>query len=375
MAEEHRRNIVWNSVDNLILDTANPRLPASIKRKRNSQQLIIDWLLRNASVLELMESIGAQGYFEGEPLLVTPEGAPEGSYVVVEGNGRLAACMLLRNPGLAISRKQSVATNAEAALPGKIPGAVPCVVFAKREEILTYLGYKHITGVNEWDALQKARYLDQIRITKFPDLEKSEQYRILAREIGSGKRSDYVAKLLTGLKLYDIIESEDFFGLKGVEEDTLSFSLLTTALSYKSICKFLGLKNASDEEADELNIGHLRELTAWLFEQGVAGVTRLGESRNLRSLAAVVEHDDALREFRKGSPLDEAELRTSAPAERFRSALASAKADIVRALEAISLIHNTTDDDIATIKEIHERLRSVNAVALSKLSNANDLSL
>ena len=71
------------SVEQLQLDPENPRLPSAADDHRNELS-IIQWMVRNENMVELMGSIGAQGYFPGEPLLVVEDRARVGRYFVVE---------------------------------------------------------------------------------------------------------------------------------------------------------------------------------------------------------------------------------------------------------------------------------------------------
>lgn len=83
-------------VTNLILDSKNPRLPKSMSNK--SEKEIINFLLSDASLIELMLAISKNDFFEGEQLLVVPDEGDK--YLVVEGNRRLSAVKLLHNPEL-----------------------------------------------------------------------------------------------------------------------------------------------------------------------------------------------------------------------------------------------------------------------------------
>jgi len=86
------------------------------------------------------------GYFQGEPLLVVPSKKRDG-YDVVEGNRRLTAVKLLGNPSLALIRQKSVQRIRREAR--HKPTELPILKFEKRDEILDYLGYRHITGTKE----------------------------------------------------------------------------------------------------------------------------------------------------------------------------------------------------------------------------------
>lgn len=83
----------------LELDPDNPRLPAKAGK---TQEEMLDYLARETGMQELMASIGTNGFFEGEALIVceTDDTNNSGIYRVVEGNRRLAALRLLQKPDL-----------------------------------------------------------------------------------------------------------------------------------------------------------------------------------------------------------------------------------------------------------------------------------
>ena len=282
----------------------------------------------------------------GEPLLVVKEG-DSGKFRVVEGNRRLSTVKLLVDPTLARIRKRAVAQASASAR--NRPDALPVVQFEERSEILDYLGYRHITGIKEWDALQKARYLAQLVDTLDPELETLEKHRALARQIGS--RSDYVARLLTGYAIYEVIEDQAFFGIRELDEEGIQFSVLTTALSYKNIAEYIGLETGADVELDELRISRLRDLVAWLFEKE-QGVARIGESRNLRLLNLVVANEQALNAFQRGSPLEKAVDLTGEPNEVFRTAILAARQSLNNANSKVHLVEGVVENDATVLHEI-----------------------
>lgn len=361
------RSVQNVALENLILDPKNPRLPPNVQNGKEED--FFEYLMKSADVLELMGSISSRGYFSGEPILVTKEDAPEGRYIVVEGNCRLTACKLLNNPGLAVKRKKSVAEIAEQAI--YTVNELPCVVYKTRDEILDYLGYRHIKGAHSWDSLQKARYLDQLKIRYTSEYKGQELYKHLANSIGSGKRTDYVAQLLSTLNLYNQIDDNDFFDT-GLNEGDINFSVLSTSLSYKPICKYLGLENSKDIEGHNLDIKRLENLTKWLFEKNKEGITRLGESRNLRSLSAVVEHEEALEQFIKGESLDEAKNWTTLPRENFIISVQESKAALRRALAVIHRVPKTSYDDIAELKEVGQLLKGLADQVKGKIPREDD---
>src|SRR4051812_36555816 len=80
-------------LDRLRFDPENPRFPTSLDG--HDRAAVLTFMIQDANLLELMASIAGQGFFPGEPLLVSANEEDPGTWLVIEGNRRLAACMLL----------------------------------------------------------------------------------------------------------------------------------------------------------------------------------------------------------------------------------------------------------------------------------------
>jgi ParB/Sulfiredoxin domain len=354
------------SVERLLFDPENPRLPSTING--HDEQSVIDWMLRDATIIELMASIGERDYFPGEPLLVAPVPDKEGFYEVIEGNRRLTAVKLLLNPSLAIIRSNAVQLVSDAA---KVkPASLPVIIFPHRNGIINYLGYRHITGIKEWGSLAKAKYLKQLLET-VNDQSQDEQYKTLAKIIGS--RADYVARLLAGLAVYKEIAENAFFKIRNLSEESVNFAVLTTALNYSNIAEFLGLKSGTDASLEGLDRSRLGELTSWLFEKNSEGKTRVGESRNLRQLSAVVANEQALKSFTSGTPLSTAYILTDAPTDIFRAVLAAAREHLQTAQIQIHRVNHPTESDVDLLKEIQTMARDLRVLVSQRIIDAEDI--
>ena len=79
----------------LEFDKENPRLPTSVRNQDEAS--ILNYLATETSIENLMTSIGENGFFPGEAMVVTPHNS---KYTVIEGNRRLAALRLLQDPTL-----------------------------------------------------------------------------------------------------------------------------------------------------------------------------------------------------------------------------------------------------------------------------------
>ena len=87
-------------VEQLRLDPENPRLAG--ESRSMTDEAIVARLYRAAELDELLQSITANGYMDIEPLVVISDPASRNDkLLVLEGNRRLAALRLLREPALA----------------------------------------------------------------------------------------------------------------------------------------------------------------------------------------------------------------------------------------------------------------------------------
>lgn len=310
------QKITFLLTTDLHFDPENPRFYRLNDASSDSE--IIEEMLDDEGVQDLMLSIGQKGYFEGEPLLVTNV---HGKLIVIEGNRRLAATKLLNGQIDPPKRRAASIKLIRDEVEQIPPTELPCIVYATRREVLRYLGYRHITGIKEWDSLSKAKYLAQMRDDFYPSLLKQQQLKALANDIGS--RPEYVGKLLTALSLYLAAKEKKFFGLPIRAED-IEFSYLTTALNYNPIWTWLGLANRTDIEMSGLEEKNLKKAFAWMFAKDQMGRTILGESRNLKMMASIVESEDAIEVLMETGRLSEAFLFTDGPQTALQTAMEQA---------------------------------------------------
>ncbi|EKN3848292.1 ParB N-terminal domain-containing protein [Yersinia enterocolitica] len=321
---------------NLDFDPENPRF-YRLNERAGSDSAVISEMLEDESVHDLMLSIGEQDYFAGEPLLIVKKG---NKHIVVEGNRRLAAVKLL-NGELSPPPKKSkgvISIQDEAKFK---PTSLPCLVYDNREDVLRYIGYRHITGVKEWDSLSKAKYLKELCETFYKKSSKNNILKSLAKEIGS--KSYYVGLLLTALKLYEVSNDNDFFNLN-MDESDVDFSYLTTALGYSHITEWLGLEDRKDYDAVNLNEENLQHLFSWCFVRDQQGRTIIGESRRIKELATIIANDTAVANLIKSSSLDEAFLYTNGQEEALEKALEQAESKVRVVWEMLLVTKKFTEE-------------------------------
>jgi hypothetical protein len=362
--------ITYLSIDDLIFDPENPRLPQSLRKRKGEKTYeneVIEWMMQYENIIELMGSIAEKGYFPAEPLLVVKSGD---KFEVIEGNRRLTAVKILNNPELTVKRKNAIQ---EIIVEAKvdIPNQIPSLIFDSRDVVIAYLGYRHITGVQSWDSLAKARYLKQLLAT-LPDTPLNEQCRSLAKIIGS--KTNYVKLLLIGVDIYENIEENDFFDIPELSDENFQFGVFYTAIGKNNIGAYIKVDFTAENPLENLNIESLKDLTTWLFKKNSEGFTRLGESRNLNLLNKILDrtYPKALEAFKEGRPLDDAIKLTDQASEVFTNSINEALNNLETAREYEHLINETTDSQLSILKEINLLAISLHKLLKVKNEESND---
>lgn len=307
----------------LHFDHQNPRLAEFSFDSETLESEILETLWVAMDVRELIQSISASGFFPHEPLIVAIEG---GKKIVIEGNRRLAAVKVLRDPELATANDWQVDVEILAAKKHDLE-RLP-VVFSKRNEAWRSLGFKHVNGPQKWSSFAKAKYIANVHRTY--DIGLSD----IAQQIGDRHRT--VERLYRGLIVLEQAERARVFDFKDRFRTRFAFSHLYTGLGYDGIAEFLGIE-AENVDAQEPvpndHIERLRELLLWLYGSKKEPREPLVRSQNphLRQLSSVVTNIQAVTLLRDGRSLEEA-LEISRPSsEVFEEALLRTKTELQRA--------------------------------------------
>lgn len=344
-------------IDQIEFDKENPRLPTTVSTKERD---IIKYLAAKTGIEDLMISIGENGFFPGEAIVVTP--AEDDKYTVLEGNRRLAALRLLQNPD-SMGNRRSI-TNASKGAKNK-PTKIPAYVVNSRDDALQYLGFRHISGVQRWDPLAKARYLKLLfeQASGKPE----ERCREVAREIGS--RRDAVRRNLDALAAYEAIEGRNFFDIDALNEGSFQFGVFYTAIGDAEIASFVGVRGEDGSSTHPianpkaLKEKPLRELTEWMFKKDSQGSTCLGESRNIPKLSAVIGNSNALEKLRQDGSLDSAYSATIDNREVFLQDITLAIDHLEQAKDhlkqANSKLYSLSSDDQEAVESVQEAMNAL----------------
>ncbi|TVT33077.1 hypothetical protein [Marinobacter vinifirmus] len=380
MSQDHE--IQYVDIDDLLLDPRNPRLPESIER---TEREILGYMASQTSIEDLVSAIAQNDYFAGEPVIAVPHPASseqEGSddsqkYVVVEGNRRLTAVKILQDidiiehPGL---RLREIYDNAI-----HRPSSIPVIVRASREAVIPYLGYRHITGVKEWEPLAKARYIYDLFILSNESDSPEDRYRFVAKQIGS--RYDHIKRNLDALAAYRVIEENGYFGIRGLSESSIKFGVLMTAINDSNIGRYVGVCEEDDHgdfypvhpiiNHKVINVRNLHQLCRWIYEKKENGKSVLGESRNIRQLSHVLKNEKATKILIDGASLEYAHRQTEGVTEDLKQSLYEAEALISQAASVVA--HVRYEDELLELaRSMRENIKLIGNTLKDKQRQASE---
>ena len=250
-------------IHRLKMNSSDDRFPKSFRRQNPNEKQLIEYMLQDESIIELMLSIGQNGFFEGEQLLVVE--STDNTYRVIEGNRRLTALKLLQNPDLSSVFKSKIRKVIEET--NECPTEIPCLSFENEDEIHKRIGFRHITGIKEWRLLERARYLNNIWENNYKDLSVNEAARTLAKNVGSTK--DYIKRVLLAYELYKVLEDANFYNIRGLDDDSsfyLNYYVDCFQNSRGKIQEWLKIDKNSDKPLEGLD----EEATTAFFSNRVS---------------------------------------------------------------------------------------------------------
>lgn len=342
-------------VGDLFLDPRNPRL-AEVSNT-GTQASILKVMEKEFELQPLVDSMYKNGYFWEEPMVAVREPLVETKgklvVVIIEGNRRLAALkLLLSDPN----------TYPEKAARDRL-AKIPVLVRDHREETLAFVGFRHITGIKQWEAAAKAQYaLGLVKGGHSID-EISQVIGDKTRDIGRWIRTQSLVETAGEHGLHTTDAARSFF-----------FSYLLTATDAPATKKWLGLElDPNRGTVQSVNAERLRELWTWLYgSKEKRQVSVLSESRQIHSLNRILANPSAVKELQASGNLERAfaytKSREAYVAEVFGS-VRSKLQDLLAIVAAGGVLEATAANRSAVrlAKEEFEKLSNVLKTLRDKL--------
>lgn len=305
-------------VKHLLLDHNNPRFGNPSDRQA-SQVQVLDRIVDTFGVRDVLSSLAVNGYFPAEPL-VGRRTDDQDQVIVVEGNRRLAACLIILGDARAANQRNKTAESSQTWKENGSPqiDPVPVLVLEADQDparVLSYLGVRHIASAQPWDSYAKAAWIAKV----------VEENDLPVEQVSTsiGDRSRIVARMLEAYYLVQQLQGTGRFN----PEDSIRsgrgsvtdypFSWVYTILGNVAIRRYLGFGERRPE-ADPLTEDKLdrgREvMTAMFGDRSEGRSSAVRDSRQLGDLARAFADPRKAKMLREGNSLDEIEL-VSRPAD------------------------------------------------------------
>lgn len=212
---------------------------------------------------------------------------------------------------------------------------VPYILADSRKDVQAYLGFRHVTGIKQWDPAEKAEYISEL-------IESGLTYKEVTELIGSkisSVRHSYVS-----FRILLQMDEEKRIHVPSVEK---KFSVLTLSLRTDGVQSYLGVKMLLDPDKAKRpippsKINHLVKFALWLFGNNEKGIDPIiTDSRKIEQFGKVLQSTKALQYLEK------------TPSPRFQTAYRIAGGDAADVAdyieqacfqleEALGVIHHVT---------------------------------
>ena len=341
--------IEFVALQNIKLDPHNPRLGRSLDGTILSQDEIYD-RMKDWSLEELATSFMESGFWAHEAVLCVEEDLNgEEALIVVEGNRRIAALKRLKRTfdGEETSKRWLEIIAGEAR-PDKMFDNVPIIIVESRREIISFLGFRHVTGIKEWAPPEKAQF-----IAKMIE-DGGLSYRDVMRRIGSKTptvQRNYIAYCI--LRQMDELEDIE---VRNVED---RFSVLFLSIRTPGVRHFLGIDAKFEAEPADVSppisddhIESLVEFSKWLFGNAETSPV-VSDSRQIEKFAKVLASTEGLAYLRsvKRPSLEKAFIVSGGDQEEVYELISTAAYSLQ---EALSTIHFYKNDE--RLKELSKKM-------------------
>jgi len=192
------------AVASLHLDPKNPRLGREVLA--TAPREIIQYLFEHDKAMEVAESIATRGFFANEPLLAVRE---NGKLIVVEGNRRLAALKVLREPGLLEGPKQRQAERFSRRIASQLIATVPVTIAPNRRSTDRLIAGRHIgTPVLAWEGENRASFILDKLEEGYDNEELRDELGFSLADIQKARQTRAIADMARSLELPEEVKAK-----------------------------------------------------------------------------------------------------------------------------------------------------------------------
>jgi len=342
-------------LDQLLLDPNNPRF-SELGEELNSipETRFVEEKVQSSTkekmkssifdVSELKDTIKTVGFLPMDRIVVrkwkSAIAEQQERYVVIEGNRRVTALKWLID--LHDNGKE---TFSEEQLENftRLDALLLDDKLAPETATLILPGLRHVSGVKEWGAYQKAKAVHALRKAGLSPQEAAQSLGLSTRASNTSYRCF--------LALEQMRSDEEF----GEFAAPKMYSYFEEAFKRPDVKLWL---NWSDENAQFINNEHLKEFYSWMVpsDDDDEASPKLPEAKSVRDLGVIIKDEQALNVFRSADgSLSRAlaKYEVDHPEEWFPKVLAASNA--VQGLTP-DMLRKMNDQSIAALKALAEKI-------------------
>jgi hypothetical protein len=298
------QKLQFAKLDDLFLDPKNPRLGHG---HENDSQPDLLKLMETWKLDELAISFLDSGQFWTQEALICVREKINGKegLIVVEGNRRLAALICVWET----LQKKRNDRMWRALVEGKQPPdslftEIPYLLAEDRRSIQAYLGFRHVTGIEQWRPVEKAEFIARM-------VDQGLGYEAVRRKIGS--RLETVRRNYISHRLRLQIEKSETVPLENFES---RFSVMFLSLRTSGVQHYLAIDvqappDRAREPVPKKHLKALENFALWLFGSEKRSPL-FTDSRSVDAFGRILESKEAVNYLEStDSPNFEVALRIS----------------------------------------------------------------
>lgn len=351
----------------LDLDPKNPRF-GSVVGPAKTQTEILDTIVTEYGVEDVISSLAVNGYFPGEPLICIKK-KNGNRYVVVEGNRRLAACLVLAGDERAKNQTKRTHTFQELQQAhNRAPIlTVPVIWYEEDEspkELISYLGVRHLAASLPWDSYAKAAWIAQVITDGQLSLDD------ISRMTGDQHRT--ISRLLHGFYVVGQLVERGLFNPeaaikkgRGSNAD-FAFSWVYTLLGYPAARARLGIaETPQPNPIPDSRLDDAKQVFTRLLgnkEMGKAGLPAIEDSREIGDYAAALVDDTKFRLIVKGYTLEDIENELQPTHQRISEGLDDIERSMAEIITLISKEPPSSGDAAKNLPQVAKIANLANSI-------------
>ena len=284
-------------VEQLRLDADNPRLLTDINVR--TQGDLVHKLVRQEDVAAVAMSIAEDGFFPSEILIAVPE---DDEYVIVEGNRRLAAVMLLQDPNLAPQSRRATFKRMKAKGVGRVPDELPVAIAPDRVSTEALVLRRHTReSVRKWTMYAQACYVRSL-------MSSGDTVNDVATRLEDS--ADRISRLLLVADFYDVAKTlklEEYSAKKVHDPQEFKLSTLARIIESKPGADFFALsRDTTGQTATRARAADFRAALAHVVDD----IARNKQStRTLNSSEGISNYLESLKKIKPSIAKRKSSLR------------------------------------------------------------------